>query len=79
MPNIYSLIITSSKSYLKVKETKNHKRQNIYGMSYRKQNDLLWSLENKLFKCLKFLILSQILHVACVDVMTVDSDYPHVI
>ena len=34
MPNIYSLIITSSKNYFKVKETKNHKRQNIYGMSY---------------------------------------------
>ena len=37
MPNIYSLIITSSKNYFKVKETKNlgfDKRQNIYGMSY---------------------------------------------
>lgn len=79
MPNIYSLIITSSKSYLKVKEAKNHKRQNIYGMSYREQNDLFWSLENNFFKCLKFLILSRILHVAWVDVMTVDSDYPHVI
>lgn len=54
MPNIYSLIITSSKSYLKVKEAKNHKRQNIYGMSYRKQNDLFWSLENKFLNALNF-------------------------